>query len=684
MEINWNAVGIVVAVVFYGMLLIKPLGIGLRELKKLPRGVLAGFLFFSVIAAVEADKPNSPPRLLMRRIMGVVPPQQEPVVPTVTQEEIVQGYRLVAETNDTEYAFSMPSNAVYVGRLHEHGARSDFGLHRLDFGDWAFPCGTNNASVFWWFMDGRIQNALRNPACTISVGLGDMLAVQGESRLWLLVDEDGRTITWERFFAGGDTNLPVNAQISLYGDGGFTTRSNDCVRVYERVDPNDWDGDGLDNTIDEHPDAYDGDMHGTGVDWLNAECGAVLTASIDSNDVLHVEWNTNSNESAYYWLSFTAQRDGTRIVVDCGQTSNLGDMIVIANSNQVCSVPLLMGPYYHVTASWPVADISASDPEAEVRLNAVQPSGLRSGNGEQGTGNGGLRSGGGGASDDFDVERSVELSFEGTAPNLELASDPDVGAVFSCFTGGCCQAEYDGASLYWACSSGCGCGGFSHDDVCATATWEGYSQTFWISQSCECQEYRKDHPETWFDMSASSVVMLHGEMGSVSAGYEPNETPSGTVTLRCTSGSGKIALWENTNRTQSVSLPMTWDASMGSGTSFYVEGVEVSDSVGDVEFEYELALAGEESITITRQMTVATVKQMNVTSTKSGSSDNEPPFMNGEEYEFSVTNSLSPDKHLVVPFHKVGTQVEGGFSVARECRRRGFPSTGASIRLCRR
>ena len=77
----------------------------------------------------------------------------------------------------------------------------------------------------------------------------------------------------ERFFQGGDTNRPANAQITLRPDGGFLTRSNGLVRAYSRVDPHDWDGDGLDNAIDPQPTVSGGDCFGTGAAWLNAQCG---------------------------------------------------------------------------------------------------------------------------------------------------------------------------------------------------------------------------------------------------------------------------------------------------------------------------------------------------------------------------------------------------------------------------
>ena len=42
-----------------------------------------------------------------------------------------------------------------------------------------------------------------------------------------------------------DTNAPVTAQVTLWPDGDFATQSNNLRRVYARIDPRDWDGDGL-------------------------------------------------------------------------------------------------------------------------------------------------------------------------------------------------------------------------------------------------------------------------------------------------------------------------------------------------------------------------------------------------------------------------------------------------------
>ena len=277
MEINWNLVALAAGLLFYGMLAAMTMRRSLKaawgQLRALPRFVQTLLVAMAVVATVEAQKPgngggrSSIVRLSNLRLAGLEEPE-----PTVTAEEIAQGYRLVSVTNEAGHSFAMPTNAVYVGRLHLHGARSNFGKHIVDLDaiggettGWAFPYGPSNAtaSVFWWFMDGRLQDALCGPVFAASAELGDTLAMQGKSRLWAHAGEDTRTVTWERFFAGGDTNEAVNAQITLNASGNFTVRSNDLLRVFRRIDPNDWDGDGLDNLIDEWPTASDGDCFGS-------------------------------------------------------------------------------------------------------------------------------------------------------------------------------------------------------------------------------------------------------------------------------------------------------------------------------------------------------------------------------------------------------------------------------------
>ena len=155
--------------------------------------------------------------------------------------------------------------------------------------------------------------------------------------------------TWENFFIGGDTNFPINAQITLRSNGDFITRSNDVETVCRRVNPDDWDDDGIHNERDANPTSCDGDFFGV----ANA-------------------LPTNANPDAYYWLdmSATGALGVATIRVTCDGPSDLGDHLVIARTNEVCHVPLLAGATYAVESDLPIDYSAVSTEHAEIVMNS--------------------------------------------------------------------------------------------------------------------------------------------------------------------------------------------------------------------------------------------------------------------------------------------------------------------------
>jgi len=619
-EVNWNIVGIVVALAFYGllaaMILRKPLGAALAQIKAMPRSVQIVTAILVVVATVQAQKPgNGGGTNELLRIIGFGGAMTTPT-PTVTAEEIARGYRLDYETNDVAHVCTMPTNGIYVGNSHVHGASSSWGMNLIDFGDWSFPFGSDHAaySKFWWFIDGRIRVSPLDPSGEIATGARDVLAMQGASRIWRAADGDGQTIGWENVFVGGGTNSAANLQIVLRGNGDFETWSNEVGRVYARVNPDDWDGDGLDNTIDAWPVASDGDCFGTGVDWLNANCGGVLSASVGTNGEIAVEWNTNANANAYYWLQFTVLADRTRVTVDCDGPSNLGDMVVIANSNQLCRVPLLMGAEYRVQASQPVSDISASAPEANIWTNDAQPPW---------------------SSCDFGVERPVSFSLEGEGGVGYLATQPDVGALIESITGNCCDVSLNASAYAWTCTGNCHCVGYGQWWN-VTALWEGYAKLFpWWAQ-CNCQTVNAANPETWFSLSCPSVIMKNGYSHTISGLFDPPCETNATLTLTCVQGSSRISV-------------------LSSGEAWMeIQGIAASGVAGDVLFELRLDMGGE-TYSVTQALTVAEVKYLHMESELSDTekNNNQPPFDGETECPFSVTNSPNADRHIAIPYYRV-------------------------------
>lgn len=634
---NWNLVGTFAALAFCGllaaMLLRRPLKAACASFMAMPNLLKVALVSIAIVATVQAQKqqnggngtqgqPN-PPRLVPWTL-----PQ------TVSDEEIAQGYCFAYETNDIAHSFTMPTNASYAGNAHIHGAASSLGRNFVDFGGWSFLFGPSDTrySSAWWLIDGRIRFAPHDAEREISIGAsGSVLAMQGRSRVWHGPCDGGYAICWENVFVGGDTNAAANLQIVMRDNGWFETWSNEVGRIYRRINPYDWDDDGLDNTIDSAPKTYDGNCFGTGIDWLNANCGAILSASLDADDAMRIDWNPNSSENAYYWLSFTATHDSTRITITCDGPSNLGDMVVIANEGQTCSVPLLIGAVYRVQSNWPVDEISASDPAATIRL--AEPMHL-------------LRGGNAaplGPSDDFEVERPLDFELANGEAGGRLFTVPDVGADIDSVTGSCCTVYADGSNYVWSCNC-CHCSGYWQSWQ-VVALWEGYRKLFWTTAQCPCQAENARNPEAWFALACPPVIIKGGNSHVVAGSFNPPCETNATMSLACIAGAEKIEVLDSGDDWQEI------------------RGVAKSGSIGDVAFELTLAI-GEETYCKTQSLTVAEVVRMDVASPVQGESANPPPFLTGVDYPFSVTNSPLPDKHLVVPFCNVATLGENGFAVA--------------------
>lgn len=604
---------------------------GGRQASFAQKANLIAFAVFAAVATVEAQKNTStnepPPRLASPR-------RGDPAQATVETQDILRGYRLESEQVDETFSFTMPTGATHVGNWHVHGAASPFGKNVVDLDGFAFPLGAGyeTLSRLWYSTDASLRATPHDTTREIRALDQNLFAMEGASRLWRLALDDSYTICWESLFAAGDTNTPVNAAITLFPNGDFLTRSNAVLRIYRRINPDDWDGDGLANSIDAEPTTNNGDLFGTCEAWYNAECANVLQATTDTNGEVCVEWNDGVCAAAYYWLTFTSSRGPNRIDVVCDGTSDLGNMTVIAASNQTCRVPLLVGAEYHVTAQHELEGIEASDEEADIRLSDAAPpmrslsSTSRSAHpvpplrGEPST------------SCDFWICRPIELGFGGEYPGFTLTTTPFVGASVSSVTGGCCSVSMSLSNMVWNCTSDCDCSGFYHD-ICAAATWEGYTKSFYWECSCDCQENNKRNPSTWFYASAPRVLIKNGNAHSVSAILETPCETNATVEISCVAGLGKLQIISS------------------NANSMVVRGVEKSD-IDAVRFEARLEIDGA-VYCHTQALTVAEVKCMHMTSEVGQGSVSPPPFPGYTENAFTPYGPGSPGKHLLVPFYLV-------------------------------
>ena len=396
-------------------------------------------LFVSVFVVYASTKTNTPP---LRVVRPLSLPRLES--PTVTAADIDRGYRQVSVATNEDASFAMPSNATIIGNWHKRGTFGEW--MRLDFGDFAFPLGTNGAaySAFSVFSDGKIRPTPRDTAHEICAVGSPLLALQGESQFWTDEGADGaKLLTWENFFLNADTNAPVSAQIRLYPNGDFAVRSNEVETAYARVCPQDWDGDGRANEIDPDPFVCDGDWFGVA-------------------NAIPAGGNTN----AYYWLdiSVTGRLDCAAIRVTCDGPSDLGNQVIIVRTGQTCHVPLLAGASYAVESDLPFAAVSASSAYAEIWTNSETS---------------------------LVVELPLELSFTrsdaggGTCDYIAHTTPVDVAPGIVSLSGGCCSCLASGSGLSWSCTDGCACGGQEHA-FSMDATWGGYQRRFDWWGRCTC------------------------------------------------------------------------------------------------------------------------------------------------------------------------------------------------------
>ena len=173
---NWHLLGNCVVVAECVCIFAFLVRINVRALRRLSASLLLALSLLAVGTSLDAQKTNNvPPNmnqpqmmqgggsfqagltglLEIGNLMGLVNPVQ------TTIDDISRGWRVESVTTNAAVSYAMPTNATLVGNCHVRGAASSFGNNRIDFDDFAFPLGTNNAafSTFWYFVDGRIPSA---------------------------------------------------------------------------------------------------------------------------------------------------------------------------------------------------------------------------------------------------------------------------------------------------------------------------------------------------------------------------------------------------------------------------------------------------------------------------------------------------------------------------------------------
>ena len=173
-------------------------------------------------------------------------------------------------------------------------------------------------------------------------------------------------MTWQGgLYERSHTNL-VNFQVELFNDGSFDYRYADHTEHFTASLPFDFDGDGLENSVDPDPLTPGPDAHGTNAEWYNTICSNVFEA-VEGGDtgttgILPVDgalgeralpWREGVNSNAYYFVDVVTKRGPAPIYFTGDRDSRLGNPVVVANAFETNRVPLLIGIDYSVTSDTP-------------------------------------------------------------------------------------------------------------------------------------------------------------------------------------------------------------------------------------------------------------------------------------------------------------------------------------------
>ena len=378
--------------------------------------------------------------------------QRSQTVETVTDVDIERGFKLESVVTNAAHSYELTSNAVRNAAWHLAGGHSAF--NRCNLG-WSFPMGENTYDHIIAFQEGSVFHNPRDEYPLFKLYDGVLSFVPGYSDFWTLIDDKRGVFTWHNVMPYDKTNEVVSVQLEIIKNGDFTIRSNELENVYRRINPDDWDNDGLANEVDNAPKRYDGDFFG-------------VASSLPEGAL----------ESAYCWvdLCVTGVIDTATVRVTCDGPSDLGDHVIIARTNEVFRVPLLKGAYYDIESTLPMIVVDQSNDNIDVSCNDCwechHPSASHR---------------------FFRVNYYVDFWLENSGNLCGLRSSENIGAAVSDVTGACCKSDITPLGFRWCCNASCNCSGNEHA-LFSVVSWEGYTTWFysWTYCGCICDEFLSD------------------------------------------------------------------------------------------------------------------------------------------------------------------------------------------------
>ena len=280
----------------------------------------------------------------------------------VTPDEIAAGYR--APASGVAGIVPAPGGAVTNARWRLRGAHDD--ALRLDPAGLRIPVLDGVVTGVTVLARGEVRPDVGTLYFPVSPVDGVSLLPESRrdgaaSLFWhALSPSNSLLLTWENALVGRDPNCPTNLQAELYADGRFAWRTDDAARLYLPVLEFDWDGDGLENSVDPDPLVAGPDAHGTNAEWYRVVCtNAFMETSVldegeaDTRLPPGVGFRENVNSNGVYFVDLVAEEGPAPIYVVSGQYSLLGSPVLVANPGVTNRVPLVIGVEYAVTSPVP-------------------------------------------------------------------------------------------------------------------------------------------------------------------------------------------------------------------------------------------------------------------------------------------------------------------------------------------
>lgn len=509
-------------------------------------------------------------------------------------------YELVGVTTNEGCSYEMPSNGTVRGTWRLSGAHE--AIQKVGLDGFEFPLGRDLLTYLWSSTSGKVRTRFAQPSNEITIVGAPMSALPGVSRFWTAeTPSNTYQLTWENFAAGripvaeyqpSSTNCRLlSAQLELKRDGSFVARSNGVERLYRRVVP------------------------GVETEGYGPQ---------DSEPYME-------NVEAYYSIDLVCTADARVTFVGDGP-SNMPDPDFFACAGETYSVDLLIGKTYTIECDMPFEITGASDWRVDVwqgtprTATVVWP---------------------------VLIYRDVDDLFASGPHNAPLLGsrsggawlrvDPDwLAGTVSMPTNACCGIAGSAGAFSLTCNDDCGCDGCT---ISGSYTYEGYTISFggW---ECGCHSHDENEASEFSEwgLSVPEVVFKDGGLRELNVWFDPGEDDdnSGNLVLTQVKGHGRIRLWTNERKTSTASR-FSWPVAEGVDCTYYVEGIESSDSVGDIEFRLEWVKADAPD-PVLRQTTCAEVEEV-IVETES--------FTGQEPHGFDVTHSLSPDQHVPIFFGDV-------------------------------